>query len=270
MRLSFMWLMLVSCVYFPGVKKMPNFDYAVLSAVQNELRYFKKLCTDVNEQAVNGVTYTYGKICDKSVVMIASGIGTTCTAAVATNLIKDFDVSALFFLGTAGALDSQQKIGNVIVGSAAFEVEIQGLHDAFMGTPFEPGLMHSIKHEIQKLRYDADRQLLSKVNAIQPEILGEVIFAPLASTNSFNTPMVLIEKSRELGAVAIDMESSALYQVSWLFNKPSLAIRGISNILYSSGDPNQAEVELDIAEKNSALTLKAVIEALSCRKRAQV
>ena len=54
--------------------------------------------------------------------------------------------------------------------------------------------------------------------------------------------------------MAIDMETSALYQVGWLFNIPTLAFRGISNALSDSGrekpfTPQQAQTAADNAAK---------------------
>lgn len=65
---------------------------------------------------------------------------------------------------------------------------------------------------------------------------------------------------KSLNPLAIDMESSALYQLGWLFNVPVIAIRGISNLLDTDGaDENIDKSDVPLAAQNAA---KCTLEML--------
>jgi len=239
---------------------MVDIDFGIISAVPNELRFLKKICSNICSKQINGIDYLLAEIEGKQVAMIAGGIGTVCTAAVATHLMCAIKPKALFFIGTAGAISNELNLGDVVVGTRAFEVEIQDLIPAFSNTPFEEGLRHSFKHEIQPVQFDSDPDLLSRVNhLLQLDNPFKIVTGVLASTNCFISYPEQQAALKSSEAIAIDMESSALYQVGWLFNIPTLAVRGISNPQNASGDPSDDLVDLEVAESNSAQVLASII-----------
>jgi len=245
-------------------------DYAITTAVSGELKPILDVAANKQTQAVGNVKYTIGEIAGKRVAMIASGIGTTCAAAVTTHMIQYFKPKALFFSGCAGGIDPSLSIGDVVIGSAAFEAEIQGMPTALQNTPFEAELVHSFKHEIQPTQFDADKYLFETAQQIADSlqsnpknIKAKVSSGLLVTSNAFPAPNHLFEDIKHRGAVAIDMESSAIYQVSWLFNIPSLVIRGISNVLDSAGNDDDLENAADkIAANNACEFLYQLLEVL--------
>jgi nucleoside phosphorylase len=59
------------------------------------------------------------------------------------------------------------------------------------------------------------------------------------------------------------METSAIYQVAWLFNIPILAVRGISNVLTSVGtDDNIPALNLSDSAMAAAKVTLEILDAL--------
>ena len=106
---------------------MKKIDYGVCSAVSDELKYLREICDDLQTTTIKGVEYQLGTINGKSVAMVATGIGTSCAAAVTTCLAKDFDIKGLFYIGTAGSLISDLKNGDVVIANSAFQAHLSAL-----------------------------------------------------------------------------------------------------------------------------------------------
>ena len=226
-------------------------DYGIISAVSVELAPLQNACNKKETITVGSINYTVGYIADKKVAMVASGIGTTCVASVMTALIKDFNPKAIFFSGMAGAIDPNLNLGDIVIGSQAFEAEIQNLVPALKNTTFEETLNHPFKNEIQPSIFSADPRLLQLANILANKTTTheKITTGILVSSNNFPAPKELFDDIKKKKALAIDMESSAIYQVSWLLGTPSLVIRSISNKLDETGE------DKDVA--NSATTFSS-------------
>ena len=226
-------------------------DHMVLTAVSSECQPFLEsvACETIE---FKGLPLHIGKIGTKRVAFCVCGIGTSFTAMVAASLYMQFDPEVVWFSGTCGAIESDLAIGDVVIASSAFEAEIQGLNNAFVGTPFAEGLLHPAKKTIPPLKYSADKALLQTARDFYNN-LSQVNFGELASTNTFPTPKHLYSELKLQNVLAIDMETSALYQFGWLFGAKTLAVRCVSNLLDSEGDdPDISSAKPELAAATAA------------------
>ena len=251
---------------------MAHIDYGILTAVPKEMAAYYAACQESKLIKIGSVEYTIGSLCGKSVALVPVGWGTTCAAAVMTHLIENLKPKAVFFTGTAGGISTGLNQGDIVIGSQAFEIDLYNLITACEGTPYVEGLVHSFKHERQPRIYSADPELFQMAKNMMPmfhskaihkkqSILARVYCGTLATGNNFPLrPEDYLFLKRE-NVLAYAMEGSAIYQTSWLFNVPSLVVRGISNLYSEEGSVSNIETsEVKLAANNAANFVMKLLE----------
>ena len=96
--------------------------------IDSEVVAVERRLQDSREVAVRGVVFRVGTIHGRRVAVGQSGAGKVNAAIVATLLISHFDPAAVFFSGTAGAMDPALHPGDVVIGTAVAQ------HDTGMMT----------------------------------------------------------------------------------------------------------------------------------------
>ncbi len=240
-------------------------DYAILSAMPEELEFFKAYFSDCKSENI--------KVCDfsfmlyeyksKIVLLASTGIGTAFASTVATLINLHFSPVIILFSGTAGGIHPTLKLRDVVIAERAFEAEIQGVFNTLKGTPFESSLIHPLTNTQFPQIYSADEELLQLMNRIHfPDIT--IHKGTVVSSNAFPAPKELFEQIKAENAYAIDMETSALYQVGWLLKARVLAVRGVSNVLNQDGtDDAIHESDLKGSSKAAARVLLKLLDALA-------
>src|SRR3990167_5340137 len=140
--------------------------YGILTAVPKEMTYYLEQLQNRTEEKVDGILYYFGSLAQKNVVLTAAGWGTTCTAVIMTHLINHFKPRAVFFSGTAGGIKEGILQGEVVIGESAFEIDMFNLISTCKNTPFEAGLIHDSKKEIQPPEYFSAEELISTARKV--------------------------------------------------------------------------------------------------------
>lgn len=232
----------------------------ILTAVKNEAQYFLENFNCIERANLKGVPHTVVEIGQHRVAIVVGGIGTSFAASVATAALFALKPKALFFSGSAGSSLDHMHIGDIVIVEEAYEVEIQGLKEELAGMAFEVGLIHPAKNTMPPSVYTPDADLLAQAKAYTKQHPAKLGMA--ASTNQFPSPKSLFESMRQMGAIAVDMETSALYQVGWLYDVPVLAFRCISNKLSETGDYVEHEEPVIEAEYAVAKYVSGFIASL--------
>ncbi len=248
----------------PTNKSTSKIDFAILSAMPEEQEYYHKFfsgqkCTILNIHEFEFKVYNYN---GKQILLASTGLGTTFAASIVTLIHDYFHPDYVFLTGTAGGIKSGLKLRDVIIIDKAFEAEIQGAFSILKGTPFEGCLRHPLKNKIFPSTYTADEELLAIASSIDvPNIT--IQHGTAVSSNTFPAPQELFDRIKSQNPSAIDMETSAIYQVAWLLKFPVLAIRGISNVLNQDGSDDKIH-ESDIAgsAEAAAKVLLKIVDAL--------
>ena len=197
--------------------------YGIIAAMQEEMQEIKKIMTEIEEKKVYELTFFEGKINEKNVVLVESGVGKVNAARTTQILIDNFKVEAIINVGSAGCANNELEIGDMVIGKKLvqhdFDITAFGHPKGFISNVGEniesdSELIRKMEQTISKLQ---DKEFKIKVGTI-------------ASGDIFCTEKTMKDKIRtKFNADAIEMEGSAIAQVCKLDNIPFIVIRSISD-----------------------------------------
>ena len=249
-------------------------DYAIISAMPEELDYIKQEFSNLDSSEINigefkFIIYNYK---NTKILIAHTGMGTSFAAFAITLIYSHFNPEYILVCGTSGGIKKDLKLRDVIIAEKAFEAEIQDVFSLLKGTAFENCLKHPITNKFFPAHYSADPELLSICDSLnlsnQNHYKGTVV-----SSNAFPAPKELFEKIKSFDPYSIDMETSAFYQIAWLLNIKILAIRGISNILTTDGsDEKIHEADVQGSSLSAAAALLSILNQailLNCHKKSK-
>jgi adenosylhomocysteine nucleosidase len=231
----------------------------VLSAFPEEQSlYFSKL-TILRKEKIGFVDVSMCEYNNISIYFATTGMGTINASLVLACLSSSLKFDAVFFSGTSGGIDKRLKIGDVVVASDTFDADILSIHDEVIGTPFESALTNPNNSKKTPKSFKASPTLLEYSDGSNHKF--SIFKGTVATSNHFPTPSFLFDKIKEKNAMVIDMESTAIYQFSWLAKLPCLVIRGVSNCIDNQGNDDQVD-QSDISSSDNAAIL-----VMDCLKR---
>ncbi|MEW6162977.1 MAG: futalosine hydrolase [Nitrospirota bacterium] len=207
----------------------------LISAVPLEgktiLRHLKRI-----EKVPFGLALYKGKIYDKSIVYITSGIGKTNASHGATILIERFSPNIIVNFGVGGAYPSSGlKIGDIVIA----EKEIYGDEGVCLKNGFHtsevigiPLLLKARKRYFNE--FQLDKKLLKKAVSVSRNTHHAtritVKSGPfLTLSTCTGTYKRAAELEKRFHAICENMEGGAVAHICTLYGIPMVEIRGISN-----------------------------------------
>jgi adenosylhomocysteine nucleosidase len=207
----------------------------ILSALPEEQAGLHELLQGKEIIRHAGRDFWCGQLSGQQVVLAQSGIGKVAAATTATVLAERFGVQRIVFTGVAGGLAAQVRVGDVVVGSAYLQHDMDA-------SPIFP------KYEApgyQRARFTADAHLLAIVleaayavdtwttgsfglkNGSKPVIHQGLIISGdrFVSTTAESTAL----QAALPDALCVEMEGAAVAQVCCDYALPFVAIRSISD-----------------------------------------
>ena len=175
-----------------------------------------------NVRGVNGYTGYYN---GKRVSVMASGMGIPSMGIYSLELFNFYDIDNIIRIGTAGSIHPDLKIRNVVLAMGACT-------DSNYGAQYElPGTFAPI----------ASFELLRKAVKVIEE-MGNIGYkvGNVVSSDVFYSDRQTTAAWQKMGALAIEMESAALYMNAARAGKNALTICTISDSLVT-GDVTTAE-----------------------------
>ena len=181
-----------------------------------------------HEEAIGGASFRQITLSNgTSALLVTSGIGLVNAATAATIAVTQFDADVLISSGSAGGVGKQVGVGDIVIGNRA----LFAFADA---TAFGGYVLGQIP-KMPKL-YEAD------VDLTRAALSAAALSTAANTTSAAHTGLVIsgdafiwqgnYGKTVEHFplALAADMETAAIAQVAYKFNKPWIAIRGISDL----------------------------------------
>jgi len=236
-----------------GTRKRPV--VVVLTALQVEYEAVRRHMRDVREEGTpQGTLVDVGRIpgLDWDVVLAETGPANTRAALVAQSTAEHFDAEALFFVGVAGALKDDVRLGDVVVAS-----KVYGYHggresaDGFAARPdaWEPA--YDVDQLVRSARRNGPWAFLP--SDAQTPAPPQIHFAPIASGDvllGFRDSETAERIRRHYNdAVAVDMESHGIAHAARMNRGVrALCIRGISDF----ADPRKADFDRAGSQENAA------------------
>ena len=195
----------------------------IIGAMAEEVSMLIDRINDPKVTEKAGMKFTEGKLLEKEVVIVNSGIGKVNAALAAQVLVDLFDVDAIINSGVAGAISNRLSIGDIVLSEDAVQHDMDA---SYFGDPV--GNIPRMKESYFK----GDKKLIKLAEEVCAEVNPEIhVFAGrVASGDQFVSS---VEKKHWLAttfnAMCTEMEGAAIAQAAYLNNTPFLVIRAISD-----------------------------------------
>ena len=167
-----------------------------------------------NVRGVQGYTGTYKGV---PVSVMASGMGMPSMGIYSYELFSQYGVENIIRIGSAGAISSRLKLRDVIAGMGAC-TDSNFAHQYNLPGQFAP---------------IADFTLLEAAVSAARELGIEMPVGNLLSSDVFYDASDSTMRWAEMGVLAVEMESAALYMTAAMLGKRALAICSVSDSIIS-------------------------------------
>ena len=166
-----------------------------------------------NVRGIQGYTGEYN---GKRVSVMASGMGMPSISIYAYELYKFFAVENIIRVGTAGGMNKDVHIRDIVLGQGACT-------DSNFASQFNlnGNLCPIASFELLKKAYDIGNEMGLNMH------VGNIYSTDVFYNDDHNTT----EKWSRLGVLAVEMEAAALYMTASRFGKKALAICTVSDHL---------------------------------------
>ena len=205
-----------------------------------EIDEVKALLTDKTIVRIANREFVVGKINNVRCVVAFSKWGKVAATITATLLIQEFDITDLFFIGTAGALADGLKVGDIVISKRLVQHDLDARP---MLSRFELPLLNRIYVNSDPELTDLARKAVSNLlqngveNMVGEEAVKEFGLAPILHFGDIASGDQFInsdaKRNEILGLLpdvqCVEMEGAAVAQVCLEFNVPFTVIRTISD-----------------------------------------
>lgn len=190
----------------------------LIVAMESEFRLVEALLEAKKEEYFRGIRFLCGKVGERKVVLMHSGIGKVCAAAGTVELIDRYAPECVLNTGVAGGIDASLQVMDVVVGSEVV------YHDVWCGDGNALGQIQGMP-----ARFVADGRLVQAAMAAEGEV--RVRSGLICSGDRFVSNREELEeiKGNFPEGLAVDMESGAIAQVCHMYGVPFLSCRIISD-----------------------------------------
>ncbi|RIN84577.1 5'-methylthioadenosine/adenosylhomocysteine nucleosidase [Mammaliicoccus sciuri] len=226
----------------------------IIGAMEEEVEILKSSIENRETIQIAHVIFYKGNIEDKQVVLAQSGIGKVNAAITATLLINEFKPDLIINTGSAGSVDSELNIGDIIISNKVYYHDVNAT--AF---GYKLGQVPSMPEF-----YETDKELidLAKSSIEQLDLNG--IVGEVATGDSFigsiNQRKVI--KSNFPTASVVEMEAGAIAQTCYQYNVPIIVTRAVSDLADKESDVTFEEF-LKVACVNSSKIVKLLLNRVA-------
>lgn len=221
------------------MKKSP---IGILCAMQEEVADILKCIENAVQTEIGCRTYYKGTICEQEVVVVFSRWGKVGAATTTTMLIDHFKVSEIIFVGTAGALNAELNVGDIVIGKQFLQHDfncapiLKPYELPFINRRFlEAADIQVQKAEIAVSSFLQSNNFTQSFSQEQRELFHlqnpKYKVGQIASGDSFfstdKQKQELLEKFPSL--LCVEMEGASVAQVCYEYEIPLTVIRVISD-----------------------------------------
>ena len=225
----------------------------IIGAMDEEVIKLKDCLTDVTIKNIASMEFFEGKLSDKDVVVVRSGIGEVNAAICAQILADIYHVDAIINTGIAGSLNADINIGDIVLSEDALQHDVDAV--AF-------GYDVSVIPRMETSLFRADQRLIDIAKSACEDNIKDinVYVGRIVSGDQF-----ISDKDKKdyliktFNGDCTEMEGAAIAHAAYLNNIPFLIIRAISDKADDSAHMDYPEFEKK-AINNSVILLKAMIE----------
>ena len=226
----------------------------IIGAMDEEVREIKNALKDVTVETAAGMEFYRGKINEKEVVAVRSGIGKVNAAVCSQILVDKFGAEAIVNTGIAGSLKAEIDIGDIVLSSDSVQHDMDAT-----GFGYPIGQIP----RMETFAFPADQKLLKLAekccNQVNPDI--KTFVGRVVSGDQFISDK---EKKQQLidnfDGFCTEMEGAAIAQVCYLNHIGCLIIRAISDKADDSATVDYPAFEAKAIEHSVKLLLAMAAE----------
>ena len=235
-----------------------------------EIDEVKALLTEKTIVKIANREFVVGKIGTVRCVVAFSKWGKVAATITATLLIQEFAVTDLIFIGTAGALAKDLRIGDIVVAKRLVQHDLDArpmisrfelplLNRIYIST--DPDLTALAGHAIERLLIKGVENMVGEKVAKEFNLNPTLYFGDIASGDQFiNSDEKRYEILSLLPEVqCVEMEGAAVAQVCLEFNVPFTVIRTISDTADHNARVDFGKFIVEVANAYSRAIISEII-----------
>ena len=202
----------------------------IIGAMEEEVAALKEAMEIQEVKVMASMTFCRGRLCEKDVVVVRSGIGKVNAALCSQILIDMFGVEALINTGIAGSLDARIDIGDMVISTDA-------LHHDMDATLFGDPVGQVPR--MDTLSFPADERLIALAKEANEEanpdihtFVGRVVSGDqfISSTEAKNKIIA------NFHPLCTEMEGAGIAHAAYLNKVSYVIVRAISDKADNSAD----------------------------------
>lgn len=210
----------------------------IIVAMDKELALLKPLIDDRAKEVIEGIEFITGRIGERDVVVMKSGIGKVNAALAASAMIHHFHPAIIINSGVAGGTGHGAAILDVVVGAKV------AYHDVWCGPGTKWGQAAGCPEFFECPPFISELSCLQQPGVVHGLICSGDIFV--------SDKEVLDRIRRHFPEVdAVDMESAAIAQTCFKEDVPFVAVRVISDTPGAADNISQYENFWDDAPRRT-------------------
>jgi len=225
----------------------------IIGAMDEEIALLLKNMTETKQQTIANCLFVEGKLFEKDVVLLKSGIGKVNAAMATTIMHEHYAPTHVINTGSAGGFSEKLQVGDVVISTEVVyhDVDVTAFDYVYGQVPGQPKT------------YKAEQELIHKaIEAIKPlDIEYEEGLIATGDTFMEDKDHVARVRSKFPDMLASEMEAGAIAQVCYQYNKPFVIIRALSDIAGKASSISFEEF-LDKAAKNAAQLIMTMIKSM--------
>ena len=197
-----------------------------------------------NVRGIQGYTGYYKGV---KISVMASGMGMPSIGIYSYELFKFFGVQNIIRVGSAGAINEDVKLKDIVVGLGA-------------STNSNFAMQYGLKGSVAPV---CSFDLLKAVNTASENENIDIKVGSLYSSDTFYDDTTPAKEWGKVGCLAVEMEAAALYLTAQRFGMRALAVCTISDLVYPPFDSLDAEAREKTFTDMMTLALETAVVAES-------
>lgn len=200
----------------------------IIGAMDEEVAKLKECLEEANVVEKAGMEFYSGKLNEKEVVVVRSGVGKVNAACCTQILIDVFDVDAIINTGIAGSLNAEINIGDVVISTDVLHHDVNAEKFGYKRGQVPRMEVYSFAAD-EKLR-EVAKLANQKVNAEISVFEGRIVSGDQFIADDKRKQEII----SDFEGYCTEMEGAAIGQCAYLNKVPFVVIRSISDKADSS------------------------------------
>lgn len=226
----------------------------IIGAMDEEISAIKNKLSNIKERKYFNNSFFEGSLNGNEIVLLKSGIGKVNASVSTTILFENYDIDFVINIGTAGGVKKECEVLDIVVSTkvAYHDVNVTAFN-------YEHGRIPGMP-----LYFESDAFLVNEIEKIlqndnTPYHKGLIVSGD-SFINNKNQIDTITDKFKD--SLAVEMEACAIAQVCFIYDKPFLILRSLSDI---AGKESHISFENYIAKAsiNSSNSVEKLIEVIN-------